>query len=153
MIAADPYATHLPVIRMVLALMKPKRILELGAGVYSTKAFLDCPSLTRLTSLETDEEWMDRLKDEVADERLTLRLVEDTCEALPESLRIYDLVFIDNADNPVDRERAIRAVLGREHPVVIVHDAENLWYRHAINELADCYMLFDAEVPNTAVVW
>jgi predicted O-methyltransferase YrrM len=138
---------------MVCALMKPKRVLELGSGVYSTKEFLKCPTLKRLTSLETDEQWLRRLRDEITDERLTLRLVEDTVAALPKSLTNYDLVFVDNADNPVDREAAIRAVLGQEHPVVIVHDAENLWYRHAINELAEHYVLFDEQVPNTAVIW
>ena len=143
----DAYASHLPVLRMVLALAKPKRVLELGMGSYSTPAFLASP-LERLVSIETVPEWA------VAadyDERHTIRVVEDTAEALPD-LHDFDLVFIDNDDNPTDRERAIRAVLSQEHPATVIHDAENPAYQAAI-DLAPNRVTFTAEVPWTAVVW
>lgn len=144
---SDPYASHLPTLKFVLALVKPRLVLELGAGLYSTKAFLDCPSVERVRSIETDREWAKR----VQDERLTMRVVDDTVAELPHNLMDYDLVFIDNADNPADRERAIRAVLGREHPVTVIHDAEV--YAAAITEGAANFMVFNSLVPNTAVCW
>lgn len=143
----DPYASHLPTLKFVLALVKPKMVLELGAGLYSTQAFLDCPTVERVRSIETDKEWARR----VQDERLTMRLVDDTVEALPASLTDYDLVFVDNADNFTDRERTIRAVLGREHPVTVIHDAEV--YHQAITECAENFIVFNNLLPHTAVCW
>lgn len=144
---SDPYASHLPTLNFVLALVKPKRVLELGAGLYSTPAFLECPTVERLLSIETDKEWAER----VQDERLTLRLVDDTVEALPKDLMAFDLVFIDNADNATDRNRAIRAVLERPYPVTVIHDAEV--YGGTINELAENRMIFNNLTPYTAVCW
>ncbi len=134
---------------MVLALAKPKRVLELGVGKYSTPEFLGCPSLERLVSLETDKDWARQFQDE----RLTLRLVEDTADAIPTTLHNYDLVFIDNADNAPDRERAIRTVLRREHPVTVIHDAEVPLYFEAIADMAENYIIFNNRLPCTAVCW
>lgn len=142
----DPYASHLPTLRFVLALVKPKRVLELGAGIYSTPLFLACPSVERLETIETDERWVPE-----PSERLTVRLVKDTVEALPEDLTAYDLVFIDNADNPADRERTIRAVLEQSHPVTVIHDADI--YDEAINQGAKNVVTFSERIPWTAVCW
>lgn len=146
------YATHLPVIRMVLALLKPRKVLELGAGEYSTKEFLASP-IERLTSLETDPAWMTRIRDEIADERLTLRFVDSIVEALPNRLTDYDLIFVDCDATPDLRAAAIEAVLRKEHPPVIVHDAQVPAYRLALEIHADNFLVWDAENPSTAVCW
>ena len=143
----DPYASHLPILRMVLGLVKPKRVLELGAGNYSTPCFLECPTVERLVTLETDPEWVPAV-----DPKLTLHIVEDAAEELPD-LRSYDLVFVDNADNAADRERAIRAVLTQPHPPTVIHDADYPSYRKAITDLAENHWIFTDYFPHTAVAW
>jgi predicted O-methyltransferase YrrM len=147
----DPYASHLPVLRLVLALAKPKRVLELGAGEYSTPEFLDCPSLTYLRSIETDPTWAKRVDTTIDGKWFELDVTEDTVEALPRDLTTYDLIFIDNGHDPGERNRTIRAVLERDHPVTVIHDAEV--YGGVINELAENRMIFDNLTPHTAVVW
>lgn len=132
---------------MVLGLVKPKRVLELGAGNYSTPLFAEYPTVNRLVSVETDERWLP----EIASPNLTIRLVEDTCDALDDL--DFDLIFIDNADNATDRERAIRAVLSKEHPVTVIHDAEHPSYNAAIRELSDSFLVVANELPWTAVCW
>ena len=142
----DTYASHLPVLQMMLGLVKPKRVLELGCGSHSTPLFLQAG--VKLTSLETDEEWF--MKAEGYGD-FDVRLVEDVVESLP-LLTDFDLVFIDNSDNETDREKAIRAVLSQDHPVTVIHDAEYPLYRAAIEE-AKNYMIFSDLVPHTAVCW
>ena len=142
----DTYASHLPVLQMMLGLVKPKRVLELGSGPHSTPLFLQAG--VKLTSLETDEGWF--MKAEGYGD-FDLRLVEDVVESLP-LIGDFDLVFIDNSDNETDREKAIRAVLSQAHPVTVIHDAEYPLYRAAIEE-AKNYMIFSDLVPHTAVCW
>lgn len=148
----DEYSTHLPIIRMCLALLKPKRVLELGAGLYSTKEFLASP-VERLTSLETNPDWLERLRAEIADERWTLRFVDSIVPALPKHLDDYDLVFVDCDEDSISRANAIRAVLEKEHPPVIVHDAEYPAYRRVLEQLAENFVVFNEQTPATAVCW
>ena len=63
----DPYATHLPVLREIGAMRPIRRVLEFGAGMYSTPLFLDrtaYPDLEVLVSVEDDWEWLQRIKAE-----------------------------------------------------------------------------------------
>jgi predicted O-methyltransferase YrrM len=144
----DPYASHLPILKFVLALVKPKRVLELGAGLYSTPEFLRCESIERVDSLETDPDWAARVNREVGnDDRL--RIWKD--DGLEQDYENYDLVFIDNGNNATERIAAIRAVLSRPHPVTVIHDAEV--YAGVIHELAENRITFNFDTPYTAVCW
>lgn len=75
-----PYGTHVPVLMAAIALIKPKRILELGSGFYSTPLFLDkryCPSVTQLTSIETDASWFEHVRSVLGeDQRWDSRLIQ-----------------------------------------------------------------------------
>jgi predicted O-methyltransferase YrrM len=146
----DPYASHLPILKFVLALVKPKEVLELGAGKYSTAEFLACESVERLTSLETNPEWASTVSMATGDDRLDLWTVEDIPAVLPD-LRKFDLVFIDNGNDATERSAAIRAVLSRPHPVTVIHDAEV--YAGVIHELAENRITFNFDTPYTAVCW
>lgn len=143
-IEAARYQTHLPVLRMVLALAQPKRILELGAGLYSTPELLAFPSVESLVSIETSKRWAKR----VAHKGLVV--VPRTVPALP-NLTDFDLVFIDNAEK--ERLPAINAVLSQHHPIVVIHDVERKPYLAAITEHTDNYRIFTDLDPHTAVVW
>lgn len=150
----DPhgYSSHLRILRMVLALVQPERVLELGAGQYSTPEFLKCESVEHLTSLESDPEWATQMTHAIEDDRLNLQLVEDLPAAVP-SLTGYDLVFVDNGQSVHERVAGIRAVLERPHPVTVIHDAEVPDYRLMISQLAEDYMVFDHPQHQTAVCW
>jgi len=47
----DGFSTHLPILKMVIELLKPQRVLELGVGEYSTPHLLGHAS--EVTSVET----------------------------------------------------------------------------------------------------
>lgn len=55
------WATHQPVIRAAMEIYKPKYVLELGPGVYSTPIFLEYDSL--YSCIENDAAWIDYLKE------------------------------------------------------------------------------------------
>lgn len=54
------WATHQPLIKAIMELYKPKFVLELGIGYYSTPVFLDYK--TRLLSIENDLIWIETIK-------------------------------------------------------------------------------------------
>lgn len=134
----DRYASHLPVLKALCSDLKPRRVLEFGAGLHSTPYFLSLEGLERLVSVEADPHWLARVADVCADERLTL--LSDN----PPDPKDFDLVFIDDGKNAAEREETIRWVLGRPHPPVVIHDAEVLDYAHAISQCSP--------LPATAVV-
>lgn len=142
----DPYASHLPILRAVLAAYKPKRVLELGSGPHSTPLFLDAG--VKLTSLETDDDWFMQ-----AEERgdFDVRLVENVAESLP-ALTDYDLVFVDDSDTLDDRLATIRAALSQPHPLTVLHDAEVPEYRAAITELSRCIFVCTVD-PHVAIAY
>lgn len=137
----DDYATHLPVIYE----LSPKRVLEFGAGLYSTKAFLSMTNLTKLVSVEVDPEWRERLRGEIQDARWTLL----DGHRLPPLLD-YDLILIDDGTSAQERSETIRYVLRQKHPQVVVHDAEV--YLPLILEFSGDVVVHDALSPHTAVV-
>lgn len=140
---ADEYASHLPVLKAVMALLKPKEVLELGAGLHSTPFFLTCP-IKRLVSVETDPEWAIKVTKECPDSRLSIRTSLDNLTPLS-----FDLVFIDNGTTKAEREKAIRWGLEGAHPPTIVHDAEV--YATLLSELAPDYVSIPT-IPATAVI-
>lgn len=143
---SSPYATHLSVLDK---LDRPKKVLELGAGAYSTPYFLE--HAKSVVSLETSPEWYAWVSDNFENRKLDLRLVEDIPRALEKiDLTKFDLVFVDNGDSAAERGAVIRAVLSKPHPTVVVHDAEV--YGGLLNELAPGHEVFRDEEPWTAVV-
>lgn len=141
---ADPYSTHVPVLRALVRLVRPRKVLEFGAGDYSTPFFLSL-DIERLWSVETDPTWRSRAQSDDARHRVS---------AETPSLSDYDLIFIDDGKNASDREHTIRNVLSTQHPVVAIHDAEVPEYRAAIHDLAPERAVFCAfDTPQTAVVW
>ena len=142
----DPYATHLPVLRAVLATYSPKRVLELGAGPHSTPLFLEAG--VRLTSLETNAEWFMKAEEKA---NFDIRLVENAADSLPPLTR-YDLVFVDDSHDAEHREQTLRAVLSQPHPLTVIHDAEIPEYRMVMRELSDPLYVCALE-PQTALCW
>ena len=144
--ALDPYASHLPILRSVLALIKPEKVLEFGAGFHSTPCFLERPELKRLISVEADPGWRKQVAEHCADDRLVLRPDKRVVPAA------FDLIFIDDGQNATERLDTIRFVLSQTHPPVVIHDAEVPQYATAIKELATMHSIYPTK-PETAVVW
>lgn len=143
---ADRYASHLPILRRAIYGQRPRKILEYGAGLHSTPLFLRDPAVERVLSIEPDPEWRRKVAEHCSDSRLILRAEPD---ANPVD---FDLVFIDNGQNALERLETIRSVLSRAHPPVVIHDAEEIVYAAAIKELAAMYAIYPTD-PDTAMVW
>lgn len=145
---SDPYASHLAVIAGLKP--KPKKVLEFGSGLHSTKAFLGMRSVTRLVSVERDPAWRSKVEKKLKDKRLELLGDGDEVPSLEE----FDLVFIDDgADgHPEQRIQTIAFVLAQKHPRVVVHDANYRPYLDSIHAFSTDVKLHADDHPWTAVV-
>jgi len=159
----DPYGSHVPVLLILATCLKPRRVLELGCGVYSTLTFLDVhsfPSLEHLVSVETDPEWLERVGAMVrSDPRWQPRMVEGASSVADwlrfggTSLAIdeFDLILVDDSANDIQRRQTLGALFcARPTPPIVVHDVEcarlrtRLWTRRP-------YVVFDAFNPQTGL--
>lgn len=142
------YASHLPVLRTLLAQTRPHNVLEFGAGYHSTPEILRRDELVRLVSIEPDPQWRRKVAERCADPRLVLR--SEFYDDVP--FAFFDLILIDDGTTAEGRVATIRRVLADEHPITIVHDADVPEYIAAIKESAIYYTIVTTDPP-TAVVW
>jgi hypothetical protein len=157
----DPYSTHLPVLYALGELLPIEYVLELGAGLRSTPAFLDrarFPYLKMLTSYEPNVVWRQRVRDliRVYNPRWTL-----ISELEPNTLTGWgvasngfeELIFIDNGDVEADRIPVIE-VIARAKPsaVVVIHDFERVAYQEAAAGF-EHRVVCNSLTPHTAVLW
>ena len=124
-IAATPYATHMPVLIALAVVVRPRRVLELGSGPFSTSLFLDkdvFPDLETLVSYEDDEEWAPVVMDALGTAtRLDFRMVDEVREAVPVAdLDSFDLIFIDDSRTAGERSQTIRTVAAARPRGVVV---------------------------------
>lgn len=157
----EPYGTHVPIL-IGLANIRPiKRVLELGAGTYSSRLFLDrraFPNLEQLVSYENDSAWALQVRDIFDDDRATLKVVIGPIHnALADSqldLGSFDLVLCDDSMDATARSATIRWVAEHlaHHAVLAVHDFEVPFYRHAAEVLPHSFV-FDVFNPHTGVCW
>jgi len=153
---SDPYATH---IATLAAVGKDVRfVLELGAGRYSTKVFLDYqfyPKLERLVSIEHDSEWIKILKKEIEDGRLELIHVNEPIEDFLKTIDLtsFDLIFVDNSTSSERRIATIQFLAAQNLKCkVVLHDYDYAPYREAAGGFKN-KVVYQEEIPNTAVVW
>lgn len=133
---ADPYASHLPVLKALAEFVPLNRVLEYGSGKYSTPFFLE--HADKLVTIEADPEWRAKYPHAQGSEADVL-------------VGGFDLVFIDDGQNAAEREETILAVLSQAHPLTIIHDAEV--YADVIREHAGYHFVFRFEIPYTALCW
>jgi len=137
--AENRFATHLPVLIGVGILTRPRHVLELGSGKFSTPVLADraiFPTVKELHSVEDDAEWAESVKANVAGQA-HVQVVETA--SVPElvnriDLDRYDLIFIDDSALVEDRVRTINTILRRCSPrsTVVIHDFEWRAYRRAV---------------------
>ncbi len=158
--AANPYATHVPVLIALARAMPVRRVLELGCGRYSTLTFLNrraFPDVIGIQSLENDPDWAAAVQRESGDDaRLKLVSVDGSvAEALSAmDLDGFDLILIDDSTTLAERVRTIRVVdqCCPSNAVVVIHDYELGAYRRAAIRLRRRFR-FSALNPNTGVLW
>jgi hypothetical protein len=137
-----------------------RTVLELGAGRYSTPAFLDrraFPEVQRVVSVEQDSYWAEEVRALVGtDPRHELRVIrESTVSALGE-IRVsdYDLVLVDDSRTVLERSGTVKRVtegIGNS-TVVVVHDFQERAYQEVVAPGAQTAMVA-IHYPVTGVVW
>ena len=158
--AANPYATHLPILVALGVIIPIRRVLEFGCGQFSTLAFLDrtvFPDLMQVDSYEDDPDWSQRMVNAIShDPRFRLQLVPHpvSTSAAQVLLEGYDLIFIDDSTCWQDRAATIRQVADRcsSSSHVVIHDYEVQPYREAAILFPHRFG-FTALNPATGVAW
>ena len=150
----DIGSTHIPVL-VALGLTRPiRRVLELGAGWYSTPTFLNrkvFPQLEQLVSVEDDLNWQLKVQRGCPDTRL---MISGTIPSLTDP---YDLIFVDNSTDLKVRAATIRRVAEETRDVlVVIHDAEDVNYipeieRFEWHETINTYTKWTALASNGSV--
>lgn len=155
------FASHLPVLAGLARLFPVRRVLELGAGHYSTPAFLDRSAfgdLEALRSVEDDPVWVDKLSEVVRDDpRVDLVTVQKPMSEAVAGLRAgdYGLVLVDDSTGQAERIETIRNVAASASgsaALVVIHDYEWKVYQQAAAKFRRRFA-FTALVPNTGVLW
>lgn len=155
----DPYATHLQVLTAIGQTLPIRRVLECGAGRYSTPLFLDrlvFPVLQRLDSLESDWVWLTRSKETVRDARAWFTYTGPRMETFIQEVDLdgYDLIFVDSGAVIAERLPVLRTIVeGRPAGVVVVHDYEQPAYQAVVEGQFEHRVIDRALSPWTAVLW
>lgn len=150
---SKPYASHVPVLKALGQHLPIKRVVEYGAGPASTSVFLNrnvFPQLTSLVSYEDSNEWCERLRRDIQDDRWDLReIVHGNYVADARFVNGYDLAFIDT--QTADSRVALLRELQGQAPIVVLHDYDGPEsYRRAIAEWSH-KIIFKGMSPNTAI--
>lgn len=154
-----PYASHLPVIIGLARIIKIKRVLELGSGLFSSVAFLNklaFPDLTELHSVENDGRWAQEVSSKITDLRFKYTVLDfSICSFLEQiSLNDYDLIFIDDSSEVTDRAETISLAskMLAKDCFMVIHDYEVQQYRDSSKSIKNKFS-FNLIYPNTAILW
>jgi hypothetical protein len=143
------------------SIIEPKHVLELGCGLYSTPLFLDSrcfPSVQKLTSVETDDRWFQRIDSLLSgNPRWEPYLAETTVavwlrsKEAEDAVRACDLIFVDDAAGVLERAGTLCELFSL-NPLcpIVVHDVEQWRLRCQIWKRRP-YVVFGAFSPQTAV--
>ena len=148
----SPFATHVNMLRALGPGVKT--VLELGAGEFSTRLFLDeryYPDLEELVTVEQDRNWVI----DNGDPRHRIAIVEEPIEpflALVDLSKV-DLIFCDNSTFGDRRCATLRWIA--EHvggSLVVAHDFDVSSYAEAAAGF-EHRIVDDRQAPWTALLW
>jgi hypothetical protein len=136
------------------------KILEFGAGFYSTLTFLNrtaFPGVTSICTIESDSDWISKVYAAAKDDpRLRIRHVPEPIESiLPElDLARYDLVLVDSSTEAERRAAVIQELADRSTVtgLVVIHDFEIDSYKRAAKGFLN-RVDYSAFNPCTGVLW
>jgi len=157
---AIDYATHVPILVGLGCALRIAKILEFGAGFYSTLTFLNrsaFPDVTSVSTIESDSDWISRVYAAAKDDsRLRIRHVPEPIESiLPElDLAQYDLVLVDSSTDAARRAALIQELADRFTGtcLVVIHDFEIDSYKRAAKGFRN-RVDYSAFNPCTGVLW
>ena len=156
----NDYATHVPILVGLASAFRIARVLEFGAGFYSTLTFLNrsaFPDVVSVESIESDPRWTSKISDAAkGDSRLRMRLLPEPIENWLQEIPLdsWDLVLVDSSTEAARRGRLIEELARRRNisAFVVVHDFEISLYRKASKDFRN-RMIYSAYNPCTGVVW
>jgi len=154
------YATHVPILVGVGCSLRIAKVLEFGAGFYSTLTFLNrsaFPDITSVCSIESDLDWISRVYAAAKnDPRLRIRHVPEPIESVLAELdpAEYDLVLVDSSTEAPRRAALIRQLARRPTGtcLVVVHDFEIDLYKQAAKGFLK-FVDYSAFNPCTGILW
>jgi hypothetical protein len=154
------YATHVPILIGIGGSLRIAKILEFGAGFYSTLTFLNrtaFPDVTSVCTIESDPNWISKVCAAAKDDpRLSIRHVPEPVESTLAEIDLadYDLVLIDSSTVAERRAALIRQLAGRStgKSLVVIHDFEIDLYRRAAKGFVN-RVDYSAFNPGTGVLW
>lgn len=122
--------THLQAIEKILEKSTITNIIEFGSGDVSTKFFLDknkCPDLTQLTSIETQSEWIENIKNLIGeDDRWDLILVKNNDEARQFISNIKPQIVLLDSVTAIDRVVQAGMFKDGDVPFIVLHDSDRV---------------------------
>lgn len=151
---SSPFATHVNLLRAVGAGVH--RVLELGAGQFSTPLFLDrdhYPALDWLVTVEDNKDWAAQAA--TSDPRHVMVVVnEPIYEFLPMfDMDMFDLIFCDNSASGGQRCETLKWLAENTGNVMVVaHDWQVPSYREAGAGFTHQF-IDDRQEPWTALLW
>lgn len=160
LIQFDGFASHIPILIGLTNVLKPKTILELGPGLYSTKLFLNessLPNLIKFVCLESDYEWLEKVKP-LFNQSTNHQLLYTSGKVSSYVKKIddfFDLVFIDDSYTLDDRAESIKNIsesASLNKALIVIHDYEETKYQIASEKFSNRY-IFRCFYPRIGVVW
>ena len=135
------FDTHIPVLDLMLKLIEPQSILELGTGLASTKKFSDYATKhnVKLTSVETNEVWLKHTNPIISDcPSCSIHLSQSCSDFVGLIDENYDLIFIDDGDTYDIRRSTIVKTLEKMDDLkplcIVIHDYEVKKYQNLVPE-------------------
>lgn len=153
-----PYATHVPVLVGLAQVIRVQRVLEFGAGTFSTLLFLNraaFPDLIEIVTYEDNNGWAKRVATEAAgDDRLTLKTVPLVPDYVPSVIDSFDLIHIDDSATATLRTKTVNSVAAARpmNTLVAIHDFELLELARAARRFDHVYR-FRTFTPQVGVAW
>lgn len=149
---SSPFATHIPLLRAIGKNIRT--VLELGAGEFSTRLFLDrtyYPILEKLVTIEQNPDWVYKS----GDERHEVCIVDEPIESHLDNIDIgyFDLIFCDNSTIGEYRCKTLKYLSEKRGiGVVVAHDFDVPSYREAAAGFNHA-LVDDRQAPHTALLW
>lgn len=158
--SASDYATHVPILVGVGRSLRIAKVLEFGAGFYSTLTFLNrsaFPDITSVFSIESDSDWISKVNAAAkSDPRLKIQFVPEPIESILAELDLaqFDLVLVDSSTEGARRAALIRELSHRPTGkcLVVIHDFEFSLYKQAAKGFVNC-VDYSAFNPCTGILW
>lgn len=143
--APPPYGSHMNALKAIGRSFKIGSVLEFGAGIYSTPIFLNrdyYPNLEQIVSLENDLSWIDKLKNQIKDNRLRLQYCHlETMAEVVGQVSDADLYFVDCALckdlESYEFELRVKIIekLIHKNGIIVTHDSDFDKYKERLDRM------------------